>query len=96
MIVAEDLLLGLFLGASLGLLAFFLASYLRSGVRAFRPTIMGLVLHSALTVFLLSASIGTELFAGLDWWVVPLGDGIVLLLAIVLGILGGRTLERSA
>ena len=96
MIVAEDLLLGLFLGASLGLLVFFLASYRRSGVNALRTTIMGLVLHSALTVFLLSASIGTEWFAGLDWWVVPFGDGIVLLLAFVLGILGGRALERSA
>ncbi len=95
MIVTEDLALGLFLGVSLFLLAFFVSSYHRSGVGALRPAIAGLALHSALTSFLLMANQVTDWFSQLDWWVLPLADGLVLLIVLVVGVLGGRVVERS-
>jgi hypothetical protein len=96
MIVTEDLALGLLLGVSLFLLAFFALSYRLSGVGALRPTIAGLVLHNALTFFLLLAVSGTDWFTALDWWVVPLADALVLILVLSLGVLGGRAVERSS
>lgn len=96
MIASEELLLGLFMGTSAFLASLFLMSYRRSGLPALRLTGLGLTFHVVLTAILLYASTGTELFAGFDWWVVPLGDGLILLAVLLLGRFGGKAVEGSA
>jgi|GEM_PF-1704884 len=94
MVVAEDIALGLLLGAALVLLAVTLLSYRRSGLRGLLFTSIGLVFHVALTAVLLVASIYSEAFSVQDPWVLPLVDALVLAVVLVAGLLGGRRLER--
>ncbi|MEM2891819.1 MAG: hypothetical protein QXJ32_04870 [Thermoplasmata archaeon] len=96
MIVARDLVLGILLGVSLSLLIIVLVSYRRSGARAFLPAIAGLSFHISLTVVLMWADIMTGWLEGLEPWVAPLADGLVLLAVLLLGVFGGRAVERAA
>lgn len=96
MIVARDLVLGILLGVSLSLLIIILVSYRRSGARAFLPAIAGLSLHISLTAALMWASIMTGWLDGLDPWVAPLADGLALIVVLLLGVIGGRAIERAA
>ncbi len=94
MIIAEDLALGILLGVSLSLTAFFYAFYRRSGASGLRPMIIGLSSHSSLTVVLLLSSVETAWFDELDQWVIPASDVLVLAIVVVVGMLLGRAHER--
>jgi len=95
MAVVEDLLLGLLLGASLILLSFSLVSYRRSGLKGLLLLAVGLLIQIALTAALLLASLATDWFEGMDWWVVPSVGALALVIVLVVGTFGGRGLERS-
>jgi len=95
MAVAEDLLLGLLLGASLTLLFFTVLAHRRSGLKGLLLMAIGLSFQIALTAALLLVSLMTEWFAGMEWWVVPSVGAIALVIVLVIGTLGGRGLERS-
>jgi uncharacterized membrane protein YcjF (UPF0283 family) len=95
MAVVEDLLLGLLLGASLILLSFSLISYRRSGLKGLLLLAVGLLIQIAFTAALLLASLTTDWFDGMDWWVVPSVGALALVIVLVVGTLGGRGLERS-
>jgi hypothetical protein len=95
MAVAEDLLLGLLLGASLILLFFTVLAHRRSGLKGLLLMAIGLSFQMVLTTALLLVSLMTEWFAGMEWWVVPSVGAIALVIVLVIGTLGGRGLERS-
>jgi uncharacterized membrane protein len=94
MIVTEDLVFGLILGASLVLLSFSIASFRRSGLKGLRIMMLGLALQSALTVVLLAINLQTDWLAQYDWWVIPFLDVMVLVLVLIASTLAGRAHER--
>lgn len=95
MAVAEDLILGLLLGASLILLFFTVLAHRRSGLKGLLLMAIGLSFQIALTAALLLVSLMTEWFAGMERWVVPSVGALALVIVLVIGTLGGRGLERS-
>ena len=96
MAAIEDLMLGLLLGASLILLVFTILAYKRSGLKGLLLFAVGLLIQIALTVALLLSSLMTDWLEGMEWWVVPSVSGLTLVIVVVIGMLGGRVLERSS
>jgi len=89
-------MLGLLLGASLILLVFTILAYKRSGLKGLLLFAVGLLIQIALTVALLLSSLMTDWLEGMEWWVVPSVSGLTLVIVVVIGMLGGRVLERSS
>jgi hypothetical protein len=96
MIALEEPLLGLLMGISILVTSIFILSYRRSGLAGLRFMGICLATHFVLTAILLFSVVATDLLSNLDWWVVPLGDAVVLLAILIFGWLGGRIVERSA
>ena len=90
------MMLGLLLGASLILLVFTILAYKRSGLKGLLLFAVGLLIQIALTVALLLSSLMTDWLEGMEWWVVPSVSGLTLVIVVVIGMLGGRVLERSS
>jgi hypothetical protein len=95
MAVAEDLLLGLLMGASLILLFLTVLAHRRSGLKGLLLMTIGLSFQIALMAVLLLVSLMTEWFADMERWVVPSVGALALVIVLVIGTLGGRGLEKS-
>jgi hypothetical protein len=86
-----DAIMGILLGISAFVFSISYLAYRRSGVRGPLLLLEGLVLHMAVSVFIIVAAHVTDWFANVDGVPVVMADAILLGAVLALGFLGGRS-----
>ena len=96
MFALGDIALGILLGLSAFLLVIALTSYRRSGVRSLMQMSVGLVLHIAFTLFVVIGVHVTDIMEGVDGMLLLVIDVVILAVAILIGLRGGKSAARPS
>ena len=96
MIAVVDISLGILMGVSLFLLILSVTSYRRSGTSQMLLASIGFVAHSTLTIYILVAGHLTDVMANVDGVQLVALDVSVLVVALLIGVLGGKAFARPS
>ncbi len=90
MIAIVDTVLGILVVVSAFLLLLAFTSYRRSGVLSVFLVVVGLAVHIAFTMSIFVIGHLTDILAGVDGYQILALDASIFLVALLLGVLGGR------
>jgi hypothetical protein len=96
MFALGDITLGILLGLSAFLLVIALTSYRRSGLRSLMLMSAGLTFHIAFTLFVIIGVHATDLLEGIDGMLLLILDVVILAVAILIGLRGGKIAARPS